>query len=65
MDELGHIPETTYETVYVPGLEALKSIVPVAALMFNPIGVAEKIPPEIPEIVGVGFRVLVQKDVEP
>ena len=46
-------PVVAYVTVYVPGVEADKSITPVEALIDNP-AVLEKVPPATPVIVGVG-----------
>ena len=50
---LEHEPDVVYVTVYVPGVEADKSIAPVEALIDNP-AVLENAPPATPVIVGVG-----------
>ena len=43
-----------YNTPYVPGVLALKSINPVPDVMLNPAGVDVNVPPAVPVIVGVG-----------
>ena len=40
--------------VYAPAVDALTSIAPVAALIDNPAGELENVPPASPEMVGVG-----------
>ena len=57
--EFGQGPAVVYVTVYAPGVETLKSMVPVPALMDNP-AVLEKVPPARPVIVGVGSASLTQ-----
>ena len=43
----------------MPGVDADTSIVPLEALMLNP-AVEEKVPPDVPVIVGVGSASLAQ-----
>ena len=45
--------DVKYDTVYVPAVDADKSISPVDVLMLNP-AVELNVPPVTPEIVGVG-----------
>ena len=39
--------------MYVPGVDAARSIAPVAAFIFNPAGDAENVPPVAPVVVNV------------
>ena len=39
--------------VYVPGVDAARSITPVAPLIVSPAGAAEKVPPVAPVVVSV------------
>ena len=48
-----------YVTVYVPGVDALTSIVPVDTLIDKP-AVLEKVPPANPVMVGVGSAAFTQ-----
>jgi hypothetical protein len=50
--------------VYVPGVDTLKSMFPVAALIDKP-AVEVKIPPAKPVIVGVGSESFEQYDAAP
>ena len=50
--EFGHAPLVVYVTTYVPGVDALTSIVPVDAFIDSP-AVLEKVPPANPVIVAV------------
>mgnify|MGYP007028888705 CR=1 FL=1 len=59
MLEFGQVPAVVYVTVYVPGVDVLTSIAPVAALKLNP-AVEENVPPANPVIVGVGSAALTQ-----
>ena len=52
--------EVIYRTVYVPAVEADRSIKPELASMVKPDGVAVKAPPVVPVIVGVGSDPIVQ-----
>ena len=57
--EFEHAPEVVYVTVYVPGVDALKSMVPVEALIESP-AVLEYVPPATPVMVGVGSTPAIQ-----
>src|SRR4026208_2499991 len=48
----GAVPKLSV-TVYVPGVDAVRSIPPVVALMLSPAGEAENVPPVAPVVVNV------------
>jgi hypothetical protein len=52
--------EVMYCTVYVPAFDESKSIRPVKESITNPVGIAVKIPPVVPVIVGVGSLDILQ-----
>ena len=58
--ELGHVPEVVYVTVYVAGVLALISMLPVAEFIESPEGVALYVPPANPEITGVASVLFTQ-----
>ena len=55
------VPATAYVMVYVPMLLVARLIAPVLKLKLRPLGVAEKVPPAWPAMVGVGLVPVWQK----